>query len=345
MNNVVELTSKEAIEAQAAQWIARLDRGLTSAEEERLKQWLRQTDAHRRALMSMAELWDKMDDLSRLASLFERPAQPARQYPRRGPAALAACCAALVLAISLTLGPALFKATPGQMAEGYYQTAIGQHSVVNLPDGSRLTLNTDTLVRVDYSNSARLLILERGEIHIQVAHDKTRPLSVLVQDKLVQAVGTAFNVRIAGQRQVEVIVTDGKVRVAQNLPKGQPMAVAQAVAQEQEKSVAVAKGEKLMLGRSDAAVKKMEQADLSARLSWREGNLVFRGETLAEALTEIGRYTSTRFEIADPALEQVRIAGLFKAGDVEGLLVALKQNFDIEHRRIGTDTIILTAAP
>jgi transmembrane sensor len=345
MNNVVELTSKDAIEAQAAQWIARLDRGLASAEEERLKQWLRQSDAHRRALMTMAELWDKMDDLSRLASLFERPAQPARQYPLRAPAALAACCAALVLAISLALGPALFKATPGQMVEGYYQTAIGQHSVVDLPDGSRLTLNTDTLVRVDYNNNARLLILERGEIHIEVAHDKTRPLSVLAQDKLVQAVGTAFNVRIAGQRQVEVIVTDGKVRVAQDLPKGQPMAVAQAVAREQEKSVAVTRGEKFMLGRSDAAVKKMEQADLSARLSWREGNLVFRGETLVEALTEIGRYTSTRFEIADPALEQVRIAGLFKAGDVEGLLVALKQNFDIEHRRISTDTIILTAAP
>jgi transmembrane sensor len=342
MSNVVQLPNRDAVDAQAAQWIARLDRGLSRDEEQQLQDWLTEKEAHRRALLAMAELWDKMDDLSRLASLFEHPTKrPRSRHYIRSFSAIAAsfviiCAVFLATFIGLTEPKVNEQAT-------YYQTAIGDQSVVELPDSSRLTLNTNTSVKVEFSRDRRLLILERGEIHIEVAHDKSRPLSVLVQDKIIEAVGTAFNVRVASQKEVEVIVTDGIVRVGQGLSKGAHIQVAQQFAEQAQSAQSLVKGEKLVLGTKKPAVEKIEESGLSVQLSWRDGNLVFRGETLSDALIEISRYTDTSFEIADAQLRDVRIAGLFKAGDVNGLLAALKQNFHIEHERMD-NKIVLSAA-
>lgn len=342
MSNVVQLPTRETVEPQAAQWIARLDRGLTAAEERELQAWLQVSDANRTALLAMAELWDKMDDLARLASLFERPAQAtAQRRLARSPYAVAASCAAIVFALFMGVLLGVNQPNENVMVQQYYQTSIGEQTVIELPDNSKLRLNTNTLVKVDYQAARRLLVLERGEIHIDVAHDKSRPLSVVVQDKIIEAVGTAFNVRVASAQEVEVIVTDGEVRVGHGLPQGSHVAAAEAFAEQAVAAQALSRGERLVLGTTKHAVQKVPEDDLNAQLSWRDGNLIFRGETLSEALDEISRYTPISFRIADEEIRQVRIAGLFKAGDVDGLLNALEQNFHISHRR-DANVIVLT---
>jgi len=81
------------------------------------------------------------------------------------------------------------------------------------------------------------------------------------------------------------------------------------------------------------------------RLSWREGNLIFRGESLGDAVQEVGRYTNLEFVITSDELKQLRVAGLFKAGDVEGFLASLRANFDIIDERIDDNTILLKLRP
>ncbi len=77
-------------------------------------------------------------------------------------------------------------------------------------------------------------------------------------------------------------------------------------------------------------------------MSWRQGNLIFRGETLEDAIAEVSRYTPVRFELADERLKDIRIGGLFKAGDVNGLLASLEENFKIESRWLDADRVSLT---
>ncbi len=98
-----------------------------------------------------------------------------------------------------------------------------------------------------------------------------------------------------------------------------------------------------MLGAERETIAKVDDNEIVAKLSWRQGNLVFRGETLEEALVEINRYTSVQFEVADESIKQERIAGLFKAGDVDGLLAALEQNFNIHNQHMGNNKIRLSA--
>jgi transmembrane sensor len=83
---------------------------------------------------------------------------------------------------------------------------------------------------------------------------------------------------------------------------------------------------------------------MDARLAWQRGMLIFQGETLEVVLSEIDRYTNTDFLLADDSLRSVRIGGYFRAGDIDGLLIALRENFNIDSRRDEKNRIILSVA-
>lgn len=332
--------------AEASDWIAKLDRNLTPAETEALQLWLAQSPEHRATLLEVAALWDKMDTLQRLADLFppaEKNVRP--QWQHWGLAASVALVASL---LTFWWQPELL--TPSATAtsaivatQSSYQTRIGETNTIELPDQSKLVLNTNSFVVVKYSAKARIIELQRGEILIDVAHDTSRPLSVLAGGKIIQAVGTAFNVQVRDS-QVELIVTDGKVRVE--------TALTEMIADEHrlanrlpESALAISKGEKVDLdasGQQEEKVQKMDAVDIAASLSWRSGNLIFRGESLADAVAEISRYTDIQFELADDAkLKDIHVAGMFKTGDVNGLLAVFKSNFNISHERLSRDRILL----
>ena len=335
--------------AEASDWIAKLDRNLTPDEQQALQLWLAQSAQHRATLLEVAALWDKMDTLQRLADLFpqaEKQAKPRWQQVQHW--GLAASVAVVASLLTLWSQPGLL--TPSAPAisaivstQSSYQTRIGETNTIELPDQSKLILNTNSFVVVKYSAKARIIELQRGEILIDVAHDTHRPLSVLAGGKIIQAVGTAFNVQVHDS-QVELIVTDGKVRVE--------TAIAEMIADEHrlatrlpESALAISKGEKVALdatGQQEEKVLKIDAVDIAASLSWRSGNLIFRGESLADAVAEISRYTDIQFELADDAkLKDIHVAGMFKTGDVNGLLAVFKSNFNISHERLSRDKILL----
>ena len=115
------------------------------------------------------------------------------------------------------------------------------------------------------------------------------------------------------------------------------------------KSTIVGAGEKVLISANDrntGSIKpeSIERDEIAVKLSWREGNLIFRGESLEDAVYEVGRYTAVEFVFLDEKTREVRVAGLFKAGDVEGLLAALRNHFNIAYERQGEHRILLGAA-
>jgi transmembrane sensor len=370
-NNIYQFQTEEQIYEEASLWVTRLDRGLSEAETQALRRWLELNPRNKECLLEMADLWDRMDSLSVLSELFDPPvpyqqesqqqeSQPSSQKTRgmgRTVWAVAASVLALVFAFNLLVPATPWLApTPTEQSRQantetsntLYETGIGVHSTVNLPDGTRMLLNTNTRVSVTYSDNERLLVLKKGELHVEVAHDKSRPLRVQVGGKVVEAVGTAFNVYLRDEQNFDVIVTEGRVQV-------KPLAEKTSVAVDEKNQTGVVpretvqelgRGEKLSVRASQpAAVESIAAAVINDRLSWRDGNLVFRGETLQVALSELGRYTSDSFKVIDPRINDVRIAGLYKAGDVDGLLLALKENFNIHHLRTSDGVIELSLEP
>jgi transmembrane sensor len=360
MSNVYAFASRKERQRLASEWLAKIDRGLEPEEQRLLDSWLAADAQNPEALLEVAGLWDKLDSLSRLADLFPRQETVSRQSLAglgRSPVRLPfAWAAAAVLVLSLGVWLADFSPGQPQPAPGVealadqesFETSVGQRSVVHLADGSVLTLNTNSLVRADFTPGSRLLVLERGEVHVKVAHDSARPFRVLVGNRYVEAVGTEFNLEITSDQRVELIVTEGKVLVGVHQPAA--LAVGDALSgnepafpSETASTILLGAGKKAMLDDPEGDVETLEPEEIEVRLSWRGGNLVFRGESLVDAINEIERYTEVEFVIQDESLKQVRVAGMFKAGDVEGLLTTLKQNFNVDHQRVGQEQIILTS--
>ncbi len=347
MSNVYKLPAHDERYDEASVWITKMDNGLAPGEEKALRQWMSVSDENRDLLLGMAKLWDKMDTLSRLSEIF-----PHSVIQQSEPRWRALGLAASVL-IAVLIGMwGVTKLAPSDLSgaqdiavtaamKNTYETAIGEHSTVTLSDGTQLTLNTNSLVTVDYSEHHRLLRLKRGEIHVQVAQDQARPFSVIVGDRIVQAVGTAFSLEITSDQQIELIVTEGKVLVGvHQKPPGDTVEVTPRVLA--PSSVVVA-GEEFVLGSAEEEITEVSLEEIEVKLSWRQGNLIFRGESLEVAMAEIGRYTTVEFVIIDDDLKTVRIAGLFRAGDVDGLLATLRENFDISHQHIGDGKILLNS--
>ena len=308
---------------EASDWLAKIDRKLTEPEKSALQTWLSLSTKNTEVLLEVAHLWDKMDDLSRLSDLFP---QTSPSIIKKTSTWLGAMAASVIFIITLGFYQDGFNFSAEQSAvvamQMNYQTGIGESNTINLPDNSKIVLNTNSFVQVRYTASARIIDLQRGEIHIDVAHDKSRPLSVIAGGKVIQAVGTAFNVEVRNTL-VELIVTDGKVLVAardKNITKIDNDDIGKRLP---NNAMAISKGEKVNLdltGKTTETVVKVDPIEVAASLSWRQGNLIFRGESLAEVMTEISRYTDIKFELADnEQLQQVQVAGMFKTGDVTGL--------------------------
>jgi len=342
--------SEQRIEL-ASDWIAKLDRTLTPEENRAFQSWLAKSHQNLEALLEVAQLWDKMDDLSRLSDLFPQAPTKTRHTFKWVGAIAASVLLALTIGIyhnGLNVLPFYQGSQSTVIAKQMnYQTSIGESNTINLPDNSKMVLNTNSFVQVKYTSTARIIELQRGEIHIDVAHDPSRPLSVVAGGKVIQAVGTAFNVEVRS-KLVELIVTDGKVLVAERKLNSNNVDIKAIAKKLPQNSMAISKGEKIDLdltGKTVNKIVKVDAVDVAASLSWRQGNLIFRGESLAEAMEEISRYTDVEFELSnDEKLRKVQVAGMFKTGDVNGLLDVLNRNFNISHQKIGSDKILLRYA-
>jgi len=347
MNNVIELRSQEQRHDEAANWIAKLDKGLAAKEVRALQRWMKADPANEEVLLRMAKMWDKLDSLTCLANMF--PYHPSRRS--KNSKALLAIAAGVLAAVGLGYWSAVSqqqifapKQSPVAAAasQGIYKTSVGEHSTVELSDGTRIALNTNSRVQVNYTEHRRLILLERGELHIEVAHNPTRPLSVVVGNHVVQAIGTAFDIKINSDQRVELMVTDGKVRVGvhsnSDLKSADELLLPPLLTDE---SVAVTKGERMLLGAADDVIETLAPEEIAVQLSWRSGNLIFRGESLGDAVAEISRYTPVEFVFLNSDLQKIRVAGLFKTGDIAGFLATLNANFNITFEQIDDVKILL----
>lgn len=372
MNSVVPISQSEQRLEVASRWILKMDEGLTEADREGLKAWLAKHPKNTAELLDVAKIWDKMGDLSRLADLFpadiftQAPAgRHGKAHDRPRPALwlqpwfstlrVVAAAASLVVVVTAAYvlssrldpdGLVADQTLAQASAVHRYETAIGEQSTVVLPDGTVVILNTNSRISVVYSSDARVLQLHRGEIHIDVATDLTRPLSVVAGDRILQAVGTSFSVEITENSEIELVVTEGKVVVGIRLPGDPalgngPMIVPPLLAQSATNTVVA--GEELLLGAPAAVITPVSAEELEVKLSWREGRLIFRGEPLEEALAEVERYTTIEFVFLDEEIKKRSVSGRFRAGDVEALLIALRLNFNITHEYSGDGRVLLSS--
>jgi transmembrane sensor len=212
-----------------------------------------------------------------------------------------------------------------------YETEVGEISTVALSDGSLMQLNTDSQVEVRYSSAERNIRLLRGEAFFDVAKNASKPFVVESGSDRVTAIGTAFGVDATKDTAIEIVVTEGRVKVNRHLDAKTP----------KYEDVYLTPGQKLVV--RDDKTEVENDLDTESLLAWREGMVIFQGESLREVVAEIDRYTPLKFRLMDAEIASISVGGFFKTGDLDQLLMVLEQNFGVASQRQGDEIILLKA--
>ena len=374
MNNVKYFPDIGKIKDEAALWVVKIQaqtyktgEGLSEELSEELKNWMARSPEHRNQLLKMISGWEAMGMLQDLAEIMPisdlEHQHPLRRFRfwvlskfQMSPSAAVWSGSAVVMA-ALVLSFSMVFFSGSQSIE--YRTGVGQQATYVLEDGSAIRLNTDTSVKVEYGSEQRLVKLERGEAHFEVAKEESRPFAVFAGDGMVLAVGTAFNVFYQEDESVNVIVSEGVVKVFSGvtLRDEEPLLLIDVESEFTPDSLSISREEgsdyfrEVLLEAGEAAqysqrrvIKDtLEEEELDEELAWREGVLVFKGETLEQALIEIARYTDRRLLIVDPAISEASVGGRFKTNDIDALASSLALGLNIQ-AYAGEDNSILFAA-
>lgn len=311
----------EDVDAQAAAWAVRsAERRLTESEQQQLDEWLAASSRHLGAYVRAQALWL---DVDRVAALDENAKADPPLLPKRWRSYLVA--ASLVAA--LVGGGTVANRMTGRVA-----TDRAEIRELALPDGSTAVLNGDTIVQVRFSDSERRVVLRRGEVSLRVLHDAARPFLVSADDIVVRAVGTEFSVAME-EEQVDVIVADGAVQVADRANPGELRTVRA--------------NEQFVEAPTGARRVQLDPAEVERRLAWRRGMLVFNGQQLGRAAEQVNRYSDVHVVIDDPTLARAEFLGVFRVGDARAFATAAARAFNgrMVEREDGLHIVRVANAP
>jgi transmembrane sensor len=343
-----------ALDAEAAAWVARFDAGEVSAKDQaEFQAWLNRSALHREAIAEYGNFWSEFDQLGQLTNSIGAVQETGPQTKRlavSGAKYWMAACAASVLVVAAVGGffhqrhiPAGQQIVARQQipdrpsVRQSYATAIGGQKKVTLADGSVVNLNTNSQIDVEILGNRRTVHLVRGEAYFDVVHDKARPFTVYAGQYVVRDIGTAFAVHLLDKCLVNVRVTKGSVEIAARTGRGK-------VSDEAKSLGVVVAGRDVVFGQKVERAVVVSDDELNRKLAWRQGQLIYSGQPLADVLADISRYSDIQIELADPALRDLPVGGAFSVNQTDAIFAALENNFGVHAEWIDTHHVRLTAA-
>lgn len=322
----------DSVLQEAAQWSLELSTGDIPVERiVQWQQWLAASEAHRTAFDRIQATWNTVDryatgaiawpsDAELASDAYDgsvpvsawrtRVAAKRSSRPWRPPSWLTAGLAAgaVAAAAALVLLPIMQPAPP---VVTVVETTSGESREVPLADGSIINAGAQSVLWATLSDDSREVTLERGEAFFRVAKDPARPFTVKAGATSVAAVGTAFNVRRAGERVV-IGVSEGIVKVDAHIAGEAVMRTARLSA-----------GQQLSIDAADGGA-RVVNVDVSSIAAWRQGLLLYRSEPLRSVIADVDRYSARDIVIADPQVADLRVIGTVFANDVDSWLQSLE---------------------
>jgi transmembrane sensor len=335
--------------AEAAAWIAILHGpNRTTTTEKGFSQWLKASPDNARAFDEATAIWEESGNLARPARRFyslthEEGAEG--HWTLRALVLATASVAALVVA-----GAFLYFRDAG------IATDVGEQRMITLEDGTHVLMNTATRIVVSFDKHARKVELKKGEALFEVAKRPDWPFIVSAADRKIRAVGTEFVVRRDDQR-LAVTLVEGRITVS---PSGTDQFIDPTGAARRSGNVAqtppsstlardaiqqafnLTPGQRLTFEAGWPA--KLDQPELDKTLAWQRREVALDNTPLSDAVAEMNRYSVVPLVIERSEAQNIRITGLFRAGDSASLARAVSEAYQlgvVEQR----DKITITGVP
>jgi transmembrane sensor len=219
-------------------------------------------------------------------------------------------------------------------------TGRAQQAVLDLPDGSRVTLAADSKLRIPSNfdvkagNARRRELELDGRAYFEVKHDAARPFIVHTATAATEDVGTAFVISAyAETRATQVVVVEGSVALRdpaskRRQPPRAPLMV-------------LTRGDAATVNASGTAT-LTRNTDVNGYTSWMKGVLTIDATRLRDAIPELERWYDVEIRLADPALGEPRFTAQLRS---EPAAPAMERLALILGVRVHTDGRIVTFAP
>jgi transmembrane sensor len=287
-------SAEDPFAAEAVDWFVRLqDADGDPATGRAFRAWLDGDPRRAAAFEKVTEVWGAPEFLQATRNVakatgFVAPGKKSRRHSLAKKAA--AIITAVVVAFGLAKVPDLilrFRAD--------YVTAAGEQRVIALPDGSRMTLNTESAVALDFATGHRDIKVLRGEVYFDVRSGLAIPFRVAGQFGDVKVKGTAFSVKLDDSED-NVVLSRGVVEVVNRM-------------QPQEHAF-LSPGE--MVSVTATSISPVRKIDTERPLAWLQGRIRFDDRPFGEILNDLRRYYPGRIFVANSAIEQVSVSGNYK---------------------------------
>ena len=352
---------------EASEWFALAQDGeLSLAERQRFDEWLRESPAHVEEYLELAGLWDEMADIGKLRNVdFDAllagtdnvvslpdvqdvapgTVQEVAPTIERRDLKSWVWAAAIVLAVTAIWWAVL----SGGPANAVVATAVGEQRSLALDDGSVVSLNTRSSIRVRLTPTERRAELLQGEALFDISRDEDRPFVVVAGSTEVRVLGTTFNVYRSEDETATVTVLEGRVAVMRRTPDGSWPAAAEGAASVEHdrprEDGAVARieltgGEQVSVDRKGSA-EEPRPANVEKTIAWTERRLIFEGTALVDVLAEFNRYNTRTLRVEDPELAAIRLNGVFESHDPDSLLQFLERSQGVQVLERGTQRLLI----
>jgi len=246
----------------------------------------------------------------------------ARPPARRRPAIIAATVLALVgtplAAYSIHAWNAAHTQAPSIES---FHTDVGQQADVTLPDGSLVTLDTNSRLEVRFASGERSMRLD-GQGWFRIKSSAT-PWRIEAGGQTFTAAQGSFDLR-TDPGQLRAYADSGHLGVG-----------------EDSTALTLAPGRLLAQRGDDRVIRDL--SDPASFTGWREGMLQFQNVPLSDAVSEFNRYRHHPIRLTDPRAGALRISGAFRAGESTRFLSALSTGFPVTLHDDGHEGITITA--
>jgi ferric-dicitrate binding protein FerR (iron transport regulator) len=162
---------------------------------------------------------------------------------------------------------------PGSPQYNTIETPKGGTYQLRLPDGTKVWLNAASMLRyqVSFAASANRVVELSGEAYFEVAKDKQHPFKVNSAGQQVEVLGTHFNINTyPDNKSPKTTLLEGAVKVK------------------------AFGGQKVLQPGEEASLYSgnihIEKADLQQALDWKNGDFMFRKESLLHLMQRVARW-------------------------------------------------------
>ncbi|MGY2736620.1 FecR family protein [Sphingomonas sp. UYP23] len=304
---------------EALSWLNRLRSSRNLDDQAAFEAWFGADPANADAYETALARWDEM------ARVATTPIGKSRQHfyavTRRRQHGYAMLAAAAVALFAL-LGVGGLSGDSGTVSAAY-ASRLGEIRTVRLPDGSRVTLDTDTVLTAAFTAGKRHLLLVRGRARFDVVKDPSRPFVIRAGLNSVTATGTVFDVGVF-PGSVSVVSLSGSVDVR---------SVGQALLRH------IAAGQSVTISPTTDINRLSETADLR----WVSGMLSFENARLSDVIEASNRYTAKKIITSDPKIQSLPFTGTFRPKETDALARMLATTFRLSLTRDDRDNYVLVS--